>query len=215
MVSEAAQRWYTPPTFPLFEFDDTLLPHVERRRAKRWMPSFNGAIGAPAQNVQLGWRSAAGAQVSVGTSRDRATGRSDASKRGHAVWMLSSVQFYDPGPPFTPTVETGADIRRLSEDDELWHDGELVVDGEPLLAVTAVVREFVLGFAVTGDLVVTVVTAGLDAGVIHVRSLVNGMRDYRVDPTKPHTLHEIDQEWQDFFVDRPDLRPDPTEPPTR
>lgn len=215
MVSDPAQRWYTPPTFPLFEFDDSFLSRVERRGAQRWLPSFNGRIGDPAQNVQLGWRSASGAQVSVGTFGEGAAGGSDTSNRSSPAWMLSGVQFYDPGPPLTPAVKTSADIRRLSEQDELWRDGELVVDGEPLHAFTAVVRGLLGGYAVTGDLVLAFVTKALDADVIPVRSLVDGAKAYPVDPTKGHTLPEIDQEWQDFFRDRPDLRPDPLAPPNR
>jgi hypothetical protein len=59
-------RYYVPPRFDLFEFDDELLglsPQSSQRRFGHW----NGLISEPAREVTLVW-SAAGATVLVATS---------------------------------------------------------------------------------------------------------------------------------------------------
>lgn len=114
MTSTDDRLWYTPPPFSPFEFDDSYLPGDQHPRARRWMSGFNGAIGEPAQNVQLGWRSDSGAQVAIGTFEDKAQ-FTDSSGRMSAVWMLDGLQFASPGPPVAYAVKSGTDMQRLAQ----------------------------------------------------------------------------------------------------
>ena len=206
MVDSEKDPWYTPPTFTPFEFDDSHLPGQQRRQAVRWLPSFNGARGEPTQNVQLGWRSADGAQVDVGTYANHAQGYPDSWARSSAVLILSGLHFANPGPPVRYTVKTTADVRKLAEQDDLWHEDELVVNETSTPAVTAKIKGFRLGYAHTEHTLVAFVAGGIGADVVRVRSLSAESQGYTVDPLSGHTLSEVDQEWQDFFRERPELR---------
>ncbi len=99
MVTADKVPWYTPPTFTPFEFDDSNFLGEQRWPAVRWLPAFNGARGEPAQNIQLGWRSADGAQVSVGTYAEPVQSYPDSWARSSAVLILSGLHFANPGPP--------------------------------------------------------------------------------------------------------------------
>jgi len=204
MTSTDDRLWYTPPPFSPFEFDDSYLPGDQHPRARRWMSGFNGAIGEPAQNVQLGWRSDSGAQVAIGTFEDKAQ-FTDSSGRMSAVWMLDGLQFVSPGPPVAYAVKSGTDMQRLAQQDELWLESELVVDGASTRAVRAVLRGFHVGYARTRDVVIAFVAGGLGNDIVHVRSLRDDSQDYAANPNTPHTLIEMDAEWRLFFQERPDL----------
>lgn len=214
MVSADDRRWYKPPPFPLFEFDDSALPCAHRQGARRWIPGFSGAIGEPAQNVELGWRSLGGAQVAIRTFSDNACARPDSWARESAVLILSGLQFASPGPPVRRVVASGADVKGLAEQDELWHESELVVNVTSTRAVAAVLRGLHVGYAKTGDVVIAFVAGGIGNGIVQVRSLSADSEGYVVDPRTPLTLTEVDHEWQDFFHERPDLELEPVKPPT-
>lgn len=214
MVNADEHPWYTPPSFTPFEFDDLHLPPDRRWQARRWLPGFNGARGEPAQNIQLGWRSADGAQVGIGTYEDTPHRFGDSGARISAVFILSGLQFARPGPPVTWVVRTTADMTSLAEQDELWHEGEVVVDGTSTLAVTADIRGFHLGYAKMEQVLITFVAGGIGRGIMHMRSLPDDSKDYTADPHVPHTLAEVDQEWQDFLYERPDLEREWSKPPS-
>ncbi len=205
MVDRDELPWYTPPSFTPFEFDDSYLPQDQRRHARRWLPGFNGAKGEPAQNVQLGWRSKDGAQVGVGTYEDTPHRFGDSGARISAVLILSGLQFASPGPPVSWAVTTTVDVTELAEQDEIWHDGDVVIDGTPIQAVTADIRGFRVGYAKASGVLIAFVTGGIGGESVRVRSLPDDSADYTADPRTPLTLAEVDQEWKDFFRERPDL----------
>ena len=202
MNADRTEWWYTPPSGPLYDFDDSLVDGRDRTQTRRWLVGFNGRVLEPADNVQLGWRSASGALVTVGTFHPSP----DADRESHrltAAWMLDGVQFYAPGPPATRTL-TGADhLRQVSRDNALWSKGNLRVDASQAPSFSATVSGGTLVHTDGGSVVV--VSRGIPLDRLRVRTLPKPAEGYPVDPRQPQTTTALDSEWDAFFEDRPDL----------
>lgn len=201
------EPYYTPPDFPVYEFDDARLVAVGRSDATRWLSGLGGRIGYPAQQVQLSWRMPREAQVLVCSTRAQPS-ESPRLRRSTALFQIDNSQFYDPGPPPRPAL-TGRDhIDRLADDSAIWRRGEVTIDEEPARAELTEVVGCRVGYAAVGDVVVYFVHRGLGDDPFALRRLPRPANGYRIDPTMPHSVVELEREWDEFFHDRPDLDPD-------
>ncbi len=104
------------------------------------------------------------------------------------------------------TVKTGADVKDPAEQDDLWHDAQLVINGTAVPAFGAEIRGLRVGYAKTGETLIAFAAGGIGAKITGVRSLSQDSRDYAVDPRAYHSVGELDQEWQNLFLERPELR---------
>ena len=203
-MPQPTDPYYTPPDFAVYEFDDSRLSALEREAGTRWLSGFNGRIGYPAQGVQLSWRTPRAAQALVATMRAR-EGESSRSLRFNALVVLDNAQFYDPGPPLRPALAGWVHIDRLADDGAIWHQGQMMVDQEPALTHLTEVAGCRVGYAAVGDVVVCFVHRSLGDDRFALRRLAQPTYGYRIDPTEPQTVVELEREWDEFFRDRPDL----------
>ncbi len=196
--------WYVPPDGPLYEFEDALVDGSCRVGAKRWLAGFNGRVGEPAENVQLAWRSPTGARTVIGTFPPGVDARRS-THHFNAACQLDSVQFYQPGPPATPTLRGFEHLLRLSQNDSLWLAWDLTVDAIRVPAFVTTVDEETIAHSQDGSVVV--VGVGLPPDQLRVRLVTSPAAGYPVDPWRPQTVAALDSEWNAFFQDRPDLVP--------
>lgn len=194
--------YYTPPDFAAYEFDDQRITPDQVGSATRWLSGFQGRIGDPASALQLSWRASGGRQVSICTRR---ANPKDAFHRLDAIFEITTAQFYDPGPPARPVATGWDDVQRYVDDSERWHEGEVVVDQRTLRAELSEVAECRFGYAAIDDVVVCFVHRGLGVERLALRRLPLPADDYRIDPAAPQPVAELEQEWEEFFRDRPDL----------
>lgn len=193
-----------PSNHTLYDFDDAAVDRSARAGAKRWLAGFNGRIGEPAHDVQLAWRGPTGAQVAVGTFPSVVDERRE-NHRISALWMLDSVQFYRPGPPATPSMLGFEQAQQLSQDDGLWDACDLLIDAIRVPASLAEVGEAVVAHSEDGSVVVASIGVPLDQ--LRVRRVPSPAVGYPVDPWRPQTVAALESEWDEFFQDRPDLKP--------
>ena len=203
--------WYVPPAFPLFEFDDTQLAVDADVPARRWFPHFNGKVGQPADEVQLGWRHLSGRQVVVGTMSVSASSTSvHTSGRGSAVLMvLGGLQLWIPNRVHVGGEEFNALSNRASSDAGPWVPSPIIVDGGSFTSYVTALVGAVAGYTVAGERLLTFAAVGLDPTQIRLRAMGAPSAEYAIDPTEPHSTKELEQEWQDFFRDNPQARPRP------
>jgi hypothetical protein len=114
---------YVPPEFDLYEFDDEC-PSMATR-ARRWFSHWNGPIGAPAQEVRLGW-SAGDATVLVGTQ----------GQLQHEPWARLSAAHLALGGDDLPLARrppsataTQRELQRIMSSDELWSEAPALIAG--------------------------------------------------------------------------------------
>ncbi|SEG92220.1 hypothetical protein SAMN05216223_12587 [Actinacidiphila yanglinensis] len=180
MVEE--QR-FVPAEFGLHEFDDGDVAAGGGAAARRWFSHWDGLIGAPAEEVHLGW-AAAGSVVIVCTSGrryDRAEARFRAAHLalgGDALPLAARPR----GP-----LATHQAIDALANSEALWTRTGTGIAGsgsgpgtEEDRAETATADGFSMGYQRLGDVVVFVVAVQLDPARFRVRP-VDDWSAYAVD----------------------------------
>lgn len=203
--SNEPNPWYVPPEFGLYEFDDTSLTVRPGAPARRWFPHFNGRVGQPADEVQLGWRDHTGRQVVVGTMVASTSPLPvEPSARGSVAFMvLGGKQLWIPDRVHGRGAELRAQLALAETDAREWSRSQVVVDGTPYPSRLTTLVGATAGYTVTGDHLVTFAAVGIEADEIRPRATDSPSEAYAVDPTEPHTTDELEQDWLDFFRDFP------------
>ncbi|MEO6998080.1 MAG: hypothetical protein ABI112_08355 [Terracoccus sp.] len=205
------EPYYTPPDFPVYEFDDSRLVAEGQSDGTRWLSGLGGRIGDPAHDVQLSWRMPRAAQVLVCSTRAHPS-EAPHLRRSTALFQIDNRQFYDPGPPLRPAVAGWDHIDSLADDGAIWHQGEVMIDEEPARSELTEIAGCWVGHAAVGDVLVYFVHRGLGDGPFALRRLTRPTYGYRIDPAEPQTVVELEREWEEFFRDRPDLDPEQDQP---
>jgi hypothetical protein len=165
---------FVPAPFGLYEFDDTDRAGPDGA-ARRWFSHWNGLIGAPAEEVSLGW-SAGGATVVVATS-----GRSydDAYARFRAAHLaLGGNELPIAHRPESPAA-VGQEMKRIRDADDLWSEVPGVRPGGPP-ASAATGGGFAVGYN------------RLDDGIIFVAAVGIGPGQFRVRPVRDWGAYDVD-----------------------
>lgn len=174
---------YLPPEFDLYEFDDGSPPPATP--ARRWFSHWNGPIGAPAQEVTLGW-SAGDATVLVGTL----------GQLKHEPWARLSAAHLAlggedlplPGRPASATA-TQRELQRIMSSDELWSEGPALVAGGPV-SQAAVLAGYAVGYCRVSEGAAFVAAVGIAPGEFRLRN-VRDWTAYDHDATRRFPLSDL------------------------
>ena len=177
-------RYYAPPQFELFEFDDESLG-LGPQSSRRWFSHWNGLVGEPAEEVTLAW-STADATVLVATSgRDEPA---EFARLSAAHLALGGTALPVPGRPGS-TKDIVAEIERISATEELWAPGPVIAPGGPPSHVAAG-DGFSLAYSAVGSETVLMAAVGVHPGQFSVRKVAD-WEAYDLDATTSHPLSEL------------------------
>jgi hypothetical protein len=174
---------YVPPEFDLYEFDD------ERAStgtpARRWFSHWNGPVGAPAQEVRLGW-SAGDATVLVGTQGQLQ--HEPWARLGAAHLALGGDELPLPGRPARATA-TQLELKRIMSSDELWSEAPAMVADGPT-SQAAVLAGYAIAWCWVGESVALVAAVGIAPDKFRLRK-VRDWTAYDHDATRRFPLSDL------------------------
>jgi hypothetical protein len=177
-------RYYVPPRFDPFEFDDESLglsPQSSRRRFSGW----NGLVREPAEEVILAW-SAVGATVLVATSgRDEPP---EFARLTAAHLALGGTALPVPDRP-SATEAVVREIERIATTEELWAPGPVIAPGGSPSHLAAG-NGFSIAYSPVGGEMVLVAAVGVRPDQFRVRK-VTDWDAYDLDATTSHSLSEL------------------------
>jgi hypothetical protein len=179
-------RYYAPPQFELFEFDDESLG-LGPQSSRRWFSHWNGLVGEPAEEVTLAW-SAAGATVLVATSgRDEPT---EFARLSAAHLALGGTLLPVSVRPSSAAAVHG-EIERISATEELWTPGPVIAPGGAPSQVAAG-NGFSIAYGNVDGVMVLLAAVGVHPDQFSVRKVAD-REAYDFDATTEHTLSELNR----------------------
>jgi hypothetical protein len=177
-------RYYVPPRFDPFEFDDESLG-LSQQPSRRRFSGWNGLVREPAEEVILAW-SAAGATVLVATSgRDEPP---EFARLTAAHLALGGTALPVPGRPST-TRAVVQEIERIATTEELWAPGPVIAPGGSP-SHQAAGNGFSVAYSPVGGETVLVAAVGVRPDQFRVRK-VTDWEAYDLDATTSHSLSEL------------------------
>jgi hypothetical protein len=158
---------YVPPLFELYECDDGG-QSVASAPVRRWFSDWNGLIGAPAEEVTLGW-SAGDATVLVGTRGE--VHYEPWARHEAALLLLSGDEIVLPSRPTSPGA-VHRELQRIMSTDKLWSAIPALFAGGPA-AQAAVLDGYALAYCLLGKGAVFVAAIGVDPGKVRIRKVAD------------------------------------------
>ncbi len=182
--SAASAIAFIPPTFDLYEFDDSSPSPAQP--ARRWLINWAALAGKPADEVVLAWSPGAGVIVTVGTS--------DRSHERKWLRFDCAVQALGGDLPVPARPEPAAavhqEIDRIVAADDLWRPLPPMFPGAPE-GEAAELEGYALGYChLDQGPAVTVTAVGIPVTRFRVRK-VRDWGPYDIDASKSHTLEEL------------------------
>jgi hypothetical protein len=174
---------YEPPQFDRYEFDDECPSPATR--ARRWFSHWNGPIGAPAQEVRLGW-SAGDATVLVGTQGKLQ--HEPWARLGAAHLALSGDDLPLARRPASATA-TQRELQRIMSSDELWSEAPALVAGGPA-SQAAALAGYAIAWCGVGEGVAFVAAVGIAPDNFKLRK-VRDWTAYDHDATRRFPLSDL------------------------
>lgn len=184
---------YVPASFKLFEYDDLSDPG-DLGRGSRWLPSWQGRLAHPAEEVSLGWVGKNQQQAVVATAAlDRHPNEYD--RRVNAallVWGGNQLKRNDQ--LLNPALAHAA-VDELSGRTDRWSARDVLIDGVPVPAIaTRIQEETVCGYVAALTHLVFFATVNIDPWEIRIRSLTDrNATSYLLDPYFSHTFEALRQ----------------------
>ncbi|MCA1221890.1 hypothetical protein [Streptomyces sp. 8L] len=158
---------FVPAEFDLYEFDDSNGAMKQSMAQRRWFSQWDGLIGAPAEEVALGW--SAGDSVVIVCTSGRWYDRAEARTRA-AHLALGGNALPIPDRPQGP-LATNQAISAIGNSDELWTG---TADTRALLggtAETAAPNGFSIGYQRIRDGFAFIVSVGIDPAKFKIRKV--------------------------------------------
>lgn len=179
-----SQVAYLPPDWIPYEY----VPLVAGNGVSRWMPSWQGPVGEPAEQVCLGW-SAGNRRTLVGTLvAARSSSESD-FRRTAALFAFGGDQLKPNSA--RDSQEIYDRVEHLVAERQLWASVAVMIDGRDGLASFIHCDEDVLlGYAVPGRFLVTIACVGVEESDVRIARMTSG-DVYPVNPLKPATLADV------------------------
>jgi hypothetical protein len=178
---------FVPATFSLYEFDDTGWTGLGGLAPRRWFSGWNGLIGAPAEEVSLGW-ARDGATVLVATSgreTDNATARFLA-----AHLALGGSELPVPRPPESAAA-IGQEMERIRDAEDQWFEVPNVMpSGPPAQAVAW--DGFVVAFIRLSGGSILLAATGVSPDQLRIRE-VRDWAAYDVDARESFPLSALNR----------------------
>ncbi|MGH3305796.1 MAG: hypothetical protein ACRDOK_29880 [Streptosporangiaceae bacterium] len=174
---------YVPPEFDLYEFDDE--PPSPGTPARRWFSHWNGPVGAPAQEVRLGW-SAGDATVLVGTQGQLQ--HEPWARLGAAHLALGGDELPLPGRLASATA-TQRELQRIMSSDELWSQAPAMVAGGPA-SQAAVLAGYAVAWCRVGEGAAFVAAVSISPDKFRLRK-VRDWTAYDHDATRRFPLSDL------------------------
>lgn len=174
---------YEPPQFALYEFDDSSC--VRTQECIRWLPSWHGPQGYPAQEVCLGWADLA-AQVAVSTT-PLVRHRVESERRYNAAFLALGGNQLNIAERPTGAGAITSTIDQVARDQERWRVTAIPVDDSPQRAAAASIAGNVrVGSIVIRDVVIIFATVDIDPPELSFRTLTPAAAQlYEVSPLMP------------------------------
>lgn len=177
---------FVPAAFSLYEFDDAGWAGPAGA-ARRWFSHWDGLIGAPAEEVSLGW-SVGGVMVLVATS-----GRSydDADARFRAAHLaLGGIELPVPHRPESAT-DTVREMERIRDAEDLWFEVPGVLPAGPS-ARAAICDGFAVGYNRLNRGTIFIAAVGISPDGFRVRE-VRDWDAYDVDARTSFPLSALNR----------------------
>lgn len=157
---------FVPAPFDLYEFDDGNLAAPRTPARKRWFSHWDGMIGAPAEDVTLGW--SAGDSMALVCTSGRRFDRTEARHRaGHLA--LGGDTLPIAGRPQGP-LATHRAIDDVARSDALWTATGDAADPQDA-SETAAPAGFSIGYRRLGDVLVFIAAVNVDLAEFGVRKV--------------------------------------------
>lgn len=178
---------FVPAGFDLYEFDDGDVTAARSASPRRWFVHWDGLIGAPAEEVMLGW--SAGDSVAIVCTSGQRYDRADARFRAAHVALGGEV-LPIPGRPQGPmaTNQTMDGFRNS----DLW-TGTGDASNPEVVAETAAAEGYSIGYQRLGEGIVFIATVNVESAQFRIRE-VQDWSPYDVDPRTSFPLSALDPE---------------------
>jgi hypothetical protein len=174
------RTFFTPAAFELYEFDGRGDPARRDGAPRRWFSAFDGLIGAPAEQVHLGWSNGPASVIvcTSGLAYDTTQARARA-----AHLALGGDALPIPARPATP-LDTHRTTDGISRADALWSawpataggtrtPGGLSGPGGGEFAETAAPEGFSLGYRRLDGVVVFLAAVGVSPAGFGIRPVAD------------------------------------------
>ena len=178
-------RWFVPATFQLVEAD------ILERSPERWIAAWEGLVGEPADEVTLGWRSAAQREALITTSQVSPFW-DEPEQHFKALRTLVHSSIGDPLGLRSLTPDALASLAT----DLAWRTTQVRVDGGWLEATTTEPRPGIAVGALTVEhRAVCIALQGLDDVQWSLRNVLpSSGAAYQLDPAEPADLAAFRQQ---------------------
>ncbi|WP_069464572.1 hypothetical protein [Actinacidiphila rubida] len=178
---------FVPPEFDLFQFDDGQPTMGRGPASRRWFIHWDGLIGAPAEEVMLGW--SAGDSLVIVCTSGRRYDRSEARFRASHVALGGDV-LPIPGRPQGPlaTNQTMEELRNS----ELWTGTGDAPNPEDT-GETAAAEGYSIGYQRLRDGIVFIAAVNVEPAQFRIRK-VQDWSPYDVDPRTSFPLSALSPE---------------------
>ena len=178
---------FIPAPFGLYEFDDSDWAGPDDVASRRWFSHWDGPVGAPAEEVSLGWLGGAATAV-VCTS---GASYEDPDARFRAVHLaLGGSELPVQNRP-APGTATAQEMKRIRDDAALWSEiPGMVPDGT---AATVVALDgFTAGYTRLASSVIFLAAVGVTPDQFRVRP-VRDWQAYDVDARASFPLSALNR----------------------
>jgi hypothetical protein len=178
---------FVPALFDLYEFEDRTGAASQGTTHRRWFSHFDGLIGAPAEEVILGWSN--GDMTVLVCTSGRFYDEAEARFRAAHV-ALGGDALPLRHRPESPQA-TFREIHRIESADDLWFEAPgLLTDGPP--AQAALADGFSIGYKRLDDGMIFTAATGVDPHQLKVRK-VQDWQPYDLDARTSFPLTALDR----------------------
>jgi len=187
---------YVPPTFPIYEFDDTELPLTSP--VSRWLPSWQGEVGKPAEEVCLGWFDNDRRQIVVLTTKlpeIDVTRELDSQEARYSTAriVLAGNQIVENRP--TDPSKVSAMMDEIASGEWPWASQDFSVNGVMRPGRVTQITDRIMGGFVhdAGQLICFAGSSSLFEGVkLRAVATSESGRLYSTDPTSSHEISKFE-----------------------
>lgn len=182
---------FLPPTFPLYEFDDSalLLRHSPGRRVFR---DWNGLVTEPAEQVLLEWMGSEGEHVVISTALRHTAERVRSARRIDAIVLAGNNPPEGRSGPQLSAAEAIALLNALEDPDPGWIAAQIEIDGIAVQVEARQTTDGSFGGGAFRGSIVAFASHAVPLAEIRLRAVTTDRSDaYPLSPLTPHTSDEF------------------------
>lgn len=194
MPSLSKESMYQPPGFEPVHFDDRALPTVGTAPA-RWLSSWQGRIGDPAEQIALGWGLDAETVIVVATCTIARLPQKPDRRQDAVFQALGGAQIGSAKLSGRQRHQAIEQARSVAD----FEPVELTADDTVCTGAMSSVQGFLVGHVRVGTRVATFAARGMSADQIRLRTL-DTTDGYAIDPRAMQAIADIEAHQPAFVV---------------